>query len=363
VWNICDLRHIHSRRLNYSNAVSWELHIYDQGLVGPGSDYMGPTVGAYGLPVSKFPGKFLVHTPALSGQYPTRDGEGRYVAFYMLLKRMVARCTAQDFERVIRPWVLGYFNRDIRSGELPIASKEDIAALMAALNAFGTGSMNAAALPNSVKVELMRAAAAMSADNFLAFLDRQISIGLLGQAFTTQPGPNGNQSTAETADKNTQIVIGYSAASMADSFREGLAIPWMRLNHPAISRCLAPRILSDVSDVPKPEILMKMAKDGASIDMPIDADDVADRTGLKLLAPTDTTGRRVRVVSPKSGTIPFNDDDNNANPAGHKQDSGIDQAKPNAPVVELVKPHAANAKTNSAPAPVSKPKARTEDNS
>jgi phage gp29-like protein len=189
VWNIADLCHIHNRRLNYTSPTSWELYVYDQGLVGPGSDYIGPTTGVYGLPVAKFPGKFLVHTPALSGQYPTRDGEGRYVAFYMLLKRMVTRCTAQDFERVIRPWVLGYFNRAIQAGkESPVADKLDIALLNAAMQAFGSGSMNAAALPNTVKVELLRAAAAMTATEFLSYLNKSIAKALLGQAFTTEPG-------------------------------------------------------------------------------------------------------------------------------------------------------------------------------
>jgi len=305
VWDISDLRFIHTRRLNYTNPVTWDLYVYDQGLVGPGSDYMGPTVGVYGLPVAKYPGKFLIHTPSLSKEYPTRDGEGRFVAFYMLLKRMVTRCSAQDFERVIRPWVLGYFNRTLQPGhETPIADKKDIELLNAALAAFGSGSMNSAALPNTVRVELLRAAAAMTAMEFLSYLNRSIAKGLLGQAFTTEPGPNGNLATATTADANTDKVLSYSAGAMSDTLRFGLALPWTQLNHPALPRSYAPRIVADISAIPKPQELITMAKDMTSMDAPVDIDDLESKTPLKLLAKDDTTGRRTRMLTAKDGPRP-----------------------------------------------------------
>lgn len=297
-WHIDELGFIHNRRLNYTDPVSWNLFIYDQGLVGPGSDYMGPTVGVHGLPVKKFPGKFLVHTPALSGQYPTRDGEGRYVAFYMLLKRMVVRCTGQDFERVIRPWVIGYFNRAVKAGhEYPVADKADIAALDSAMAAFGAGSMNAAALPNTVKVEILRAVAAMSATEFLSFLNRSIAKALLGQAFTTEPGPNGNLATAEVADGNTSKVLEYSANALAETIREMLARVWMQLNHPNLPRCFCPRVIADVSNLPGPEKLIAIAKTATEIGLPVDRDDLAARTTLRLTEDEDKQTRT--AVAPK----------------------------------------------------------------
>ena len=307
-WEIAELSFIHSRRLNLTNPNSWDVYVYDQGLVGPGPNNMGPTTGVYGLPVSKYPGKFIVHTPALSGQYPTRDGEGRYVAFFMLLKRMVERATAQDFERVIRPWVIGYFNRKNQEGkELPVADKLDIALLQSALQALGSGSMNSAALPNSVKIELLKAAAAMSASEFLSFLNRSIAKALLGQAFTTEPGPNGNMATAEVADKNTGKILEYSVDALCDTLRAHMAVPWLQLNHPGVSKRFAPRIVGNVSDLPKPAELMTMAAQGARIDMPIDIDDLAARTHLKVLEADDTTGRRTRIVSEKAGPNPTDD--------------------------------------------------------
>lgn len=325
-WDIAELSHIHNRRLNYTSPTSWDLHIYDQGLVGPGSDYMGPTVGVYGLPVSKFPGKFLTHIPALSGQYPTRDGEGRYVAFFLLIKRMVTRCTAQDFERVIRPWVLGYFNRAIKAGaEAPVADKDDIQLLNAAMQAFGSGSMNAAALPNTVKVELLRAAAAMNATEFLSFLNRSIAKALLGQAFTTEPGPNGNLATAEVADGNTSKVLEYSADALAESIKHNAAMVWMRLNHPGLPRYFCPRIVADVSKLPGPQALIEMAAKGTSIGMPIELSDLASRTTFKLVAPDDEETPRTRMVAANAGPNP---PDPNAPNSPNSQEQPAGNAKP-----------------------------------
>jgi len=304
-WDIAGLSFIHSRRLNLSNPTSWDVYIYDQGLVGPGSEYMGPTVGVYGLPVAKYPGKFVIHAPSLSGQYPTRDGEGRYVAFFLLMKRMVTRCSAQDFERTVRPWVVGYFNRKLQEGhETPLADKLDIALLEAALGALGAGSMNSAALPNSVKIELLKAAAAMSATEFLEFLNKSIAKALLGQAFTTEPGANGNLATAEVADKNTSKILEYSVGALCDTMREYMAVPWLSLNHPGLSRRFAPRIIGNVGDLPTPKELMAMAVQATEMDIPVDMDDLSTRTHLKILEKDDEVGRRTRCVTAKAGPNP-----------------------------------------------------------
>lgn len=296
-WEIGGLSNIHSRRLNYPNPTTWDLYIYDQGLVGPGLSYMGPTTGVYGLRVGDFPGKFICHAPALNGDYPTRDGEGRYIGMYMLLKRMVVRASAQDFERTIRPWVVGYFNRDMDDGNPPPATTEDIKALEDALAILGMGSLNSAALPNTVKVELLRAASAMSATEFLSFLNREISKALLGQAFTTEPGANGNLSTSQMAKEGTLEVLRYDGQCIADTLERDLATPWMKLNYPEANRKLLPRIKIMVDELPDPEKVANIATSLASVDVPIDVDELAEMTGMPVVAPDDKKARRTRMVA------------------------------------------------------------------
>lgn len=302
-WELTDTSFLHSRRLNYTNPYSWKLFVWDQGLTPGASEQRVGTSTTYGIRVADYPGKFIVHTPSLSGQYPTRDGEGRYVAFAMLLIRLIIRSSAQDFERVIRPWVLGYFNRALKENqESPVADQDDITSLEAALAALGAGSLNSAALPNTVKVELLRAASAMSAIEFVRYLGNSISIALLGQAFTIEPGANGNFGTAQTADKNTQKILEYSAGALCDTQRRDWATVWTRLNHPALPRKYVPRITFNATDLPSAKELMDMAKIGTEIGMPIEIRDLGDRTFLKTVAAEDEITPRTKLVKAEAAS-------------------------------------------------------------
>lgn len=312
-WDIAGLSNIHSRRLNYPNPADWELYIWDQGSVGPGFSYMGPTTGVYGLRVSSVPGKFIVHAPALNGDYPTRDGEGRYMGMYMLLKRMVVRACAQDFERTIRPWVIGYFNRDLdgNDGKTPIATPEDEAALDSAIRALGAGSLNGATLPNTVKIEILKAISNLNAEQFVSFLNREMSKCMLGQSFTTEPGANGNLTTAEIAKVGTLEVLRYDARALADTLERDLATPWLRLNYPKATRRLLPRITIMVDELPDPKNVMEIATKGTAIDMPIDVDKLAEMTGMPVVAADDTKARRTRAVVGGKGVTPQGGEDPN----------------------------------------------------
>jgi hypothetical protein len=86
---------IHSRRLGYPDPSKWKLCIWDQG------PYDDSHSTIWGLGLSDIPNKFAVHSPSMRADYPTREGVGRILVTYMMLKRMVLRATAQDFERFI----------------------------------------------------------------------------------------------------------------------------------------------------------------------------------------------------------------------------------------------------------------------
>lgn len=342
-WVPVSLSNIHSRRLNYPNPSDWELYIYDQGMVGPGFGYMGPTTGMYGLRVSSVPGKFIVHAPALNADYPTRDGEARYIGMYLLLKRMVVRASAQDFERTIRPWIVGYFNRDLNGsdGDMPIATPEDEAALATAINALGMGSLNSATLPNTVKIEILRAASQMNAAEFISFLNRAIAKALLGQAFTTEPGPNGNLATATVAKEVTKEISRYDARCMADTLERDLALPWMQLNYPAVPRRLLPRITIMVDDLPDPEKVTNVAAKMTSIDAPVDLDKLSELNGIPLVPKDDKEARRSRMVvggkgvtpqageDPNEGGGPLDQEDDKSGDDGNAADPNRANAKPN----------------------------------
>jgi hypothetical protein len=303
-WEVTGLSNVHSRRLNFPDPSTWDLYIYDQGLVGPGLSAFGPTTGLFGLRVADYPGKFIIHSPALNADYPTRDGEARYVGFCMLLKRMVVRCTAQDFERVIRPWVIGYFNRDAdENGRPPAATPDDQAALDNALQALGMGSLNAVSLPNTVKIELMKAVATMSATEFIGYLNRELSKAALGQAFTTEPGANGNFSTAATAAKETLKLARYDGRCLSDSLEEGWARPWFRLNYPKENIKLAPRFRIVVDETVPAEVAELVTK-ATTCGVPLDADWVGEQLGVKVVAKDDLEARVTRLMAPSKDVAP-----------------------------------------------------------
>lgn len=303
-WEIRALHFIHSRRINYPNQASWDVYIWDQGAIGLGAQRIGPTSGVYGLRVADFPGQFIIHTPQLSSEYPTRDGEGRYIGFYIALKRMIVRATAQDFERTIRPWILGIYNREADEGQKTVAVTEDIEKLEEAVGALGNGSLNSATLPDSCKIELLRAASEYDVKDFLQFLNDEISKGALGQTFTTSPGAHGNRSAAETAKKGTEELNRYDARCLADTLERDLVYWIVKLNYPGSERRLCPRLVLNTDADLSPETLMGIAVKGAGLDMPIDADDLAERTGLVLVPDDDKTRRRVRVITAKDGPNP-----------------------------------------------------------
>lgn len=306
MWEIRRLRNIHSRRLSYSNPVTWDLHVYDQGLVGPGLSRMGPTTGVYGLRIDDYPGKFTVHHPQLSGGYPTRDGEGRYIGVYMALKRMVVRATAQDFERTIRPWVIGYFGRTENHLDKGLANPPDIEALDRAVKALGMGSLNAATLPDSCKIEILRAASEYSPIEFVAFLDAQMSKSMLGQTFTTEPGKFGSRGGNEVGKQGSTEIARYDGGCIADTLERDVVHHIVRLNYPGKEN-LRPQLRLLVDEVPDPDKVMGLAVKGSGAGMPVDADAVAALTGVPLVpqekpegAPADwqPKPRRMALMQP-----------------------------------------------------------------
>lgn len=226
-WRIVDSEMIHSRRLSYPDWLYWDLHIWDQGLGGG----MGSDAAKYGVRIADFPHKFAVHKPQLRGEYPTREGLGRLLSTFFALKRMTMRVTSQDFERFIKPWVLAYYNTGMEVGGSRIASDEDIAASEQATRALGQGALTSASLPNSIKVELLRAASSMTQMEFAHYLDSSIDILVRGQTFTTAPGKFGTKGGNETGNEGELKIARSDAKQLSATLRRDYVGTLMFLNH------------------------------------------------------------------------------------------------------------------------------------
>ncbi len=295
-WEVQGLRFIHSRRLNCTNPNSLDVYVYDQGPMSPlaGGNY----AAGLGLRMASFPGKFTLHCPALNGDYALRDGELRYVGVYLALKRMIVRCAAQDFERVIRPWVLGYFNREGDKSRVSVAAQQDINQLKSVLAALGMGSLNSAVLPDAVRVDLLKhVASAGNPREFAAWLDTQITESFLGQSYTTGPSQHGTHEAAGVAAQGTLKIHEYDAQCLADTLERDVVRWIVELNWgPQIAKRFAPTIRFAVSDTPDPKRIADVAKILTAIDVELDARKVGEMAGMPVIAPGDDDTPRTRVV-------------------------------------------------------------------
>ena len=294
---------IHSRRIAYPDPNSWNPKIWDLGAV-KNWDFLEPTNTGWGVDVYDFPGKFIIHAPQLRGDYPTRDGVGRETAFWQALKLMAARGGGQYIERFAKPWVLGYYNTQGTGMTAPrVADTKDIDACDKAIRALGTGNSACASLPNSIKVELDGPGAHSSTtgklvhDDFVNLCDSQISRAVLGSSDTVQAGENGSRASTSERRKNQIDINRYDAACLGDTLTRDLAGAWQQLNH-ADRPHLRPRVVVYVEDRLTPAEKMALAKDGASVGMPIDADKTAADVGLDLVDKDSKDGRVLLPVKP-----------------------------------------------------------------
>jgi phage gp29-like protein len=302
-WEVDSLSFIHSRRLAYPDPTDWALHIWDQGM-----PQQSMPLGTFGIRVADYPGKFLIHSPSLRGEYPVREGLGRILVAYFTIKRIVLRMSAQEFERFGKPWVLAYFCTNDGKTDMPRSADDgDKDAARNVMRGIGAGSLAGAVLPDSVKIELLKATTELDQDKFLQYLDAAISKACVGQVHTAQPGASGSRAAAEVAKEDTLEIARYDTECFADSFEECLITPFCQLNFPGLDN-LYP-VVGVHSDKPEALEVIEAAVKLASADAPVDADKVAAQAGVPLLPKNpdnenEKLGRRLRPLKPADSAEP-----------------------------------------------------------
>lgn len=295
------LHWIHSRRLAYPEAFSWDVRIWDLGSVS--SWGMDPTSKTFGLDPTQLPGKFIIHSPQLRGDYPTRDGYGREIAYWMAIKLMAARNFAQFIERFGKPWPIGYYATTKEGDKHPrAATDDDIQALDRALMGVGAGALSKASLPDSVHVSLDGPSAAalpreMPQAALMRVCNQEIAKAILGNSDTIEASQNGSRSATETRQESTLEIYRYDAACLCDTIKRDLVWWYVHLNHPGMEH-LCPIPVIDVEPPPDREteakIVALMVQSGA----PVDADEAASKTGVRLIPNTTDQPRRLGWCKP-----------------------------------------------------------------
>jgi phage gp29-like protein len=290
------LHWIHSRRLNYPDPGSWSVRIWDQGgvysqSVTPGGMQDAPTSDMFGVRADALPGKFIVHAPAVRGNYPTRDGLGRQVCFWSALKLMAARGGAQYIERFGKPWVIAYYKTGEKENEHRTADDDDIRDAEESAKALGLGSLSSATLPDSTKVDIFGPAAnapgrQLFHKQFIDLCNSEISKAVLGQTDTTEPSPNGSRGAVEVRKQGTQELYRYDAACLADTLQNDLVKVIVELNFPGEMH-LCPQVKLHAAEEPDLNAILERAVKMAEYGAPVDADALAEEIGVPLAPKPD----------------------------------------------------------------------------
>lgn len=308
-WIVTHLGFIHSRRLSYPDSQSWDLYVWDQGQV---SSYQLPgqaltNSNMYGLRVADWPNKFIVFAPQISADYPTREGSGRMIAEWALIKRANARNALVYLEQFAKPIPTATYNTADPDDEKPgprVATNEDIAAAQQAVSALASGSLGSASLPDSITLELRAPAPGNSKVTFKELnelCNEEESKATVGNTLTTSVGQHGgNRALGDVHKSEEQNVLASLADSMADAVKDQLVTPLTLLNH-ADSAHLIPQTKIHLEDE-DPAALLKLATDAAASNIPVDADEIGAQVGLPLVPkPAGVTSRR---MMPLDVTLP-----------------------------------------------------------
>lgn len=289
-WHPERLSFIHSRRLAYPDYQSWDLYIWDQGMVYGWQSPWGssPTnSGIFGLRVADFPGKFIVYAPQLRGDYPTRDGIGRQLATWSVLKRIAARNAAIYLERFAKPFMdIEYATS--KDGKPRPAEPEDIDEAESAAESIGIGSLSAYTHPDSVKLNPKSgdgtgATPKITFKEWLDICNAEESKATLGGTLGTEVGRGGgNRSLGEVQERGELDLEQYDATTLAQALDRDLVSWIVRLNFPNEMH-LAPKVMIHVDKEPDPKSQAELATMLTKIGAPVDLDNLSDDVGIKLV--------------------------------------------------------------------------------
>jgi phage gp29-like protein len=299
-WMPIRLHWIHSRRLAYPDPRSWNVRIWDLGMVESWSTIgKDPTSQLFGISPQDFPGKFIIHSPQLRGDYPTRDGLGRECAYWMAIKLMGARSLSNFVERFGKPWPIGYY-RTTDEEQPRAATDDDKIVLDVALKGIGAGSLGSATLPDSVKIGLDGPTSgtlptSLPQAQLIELCNAETSKAVLGQTDTVEASSNGSRAATETRKDGTLELYRYDAACLCDTLKRDLVWWYVHLNYPGLEH-LTPTPKLDVEPPPDRKAEAAIGLIAVQMGMPVDADKMAAKIDVPLVDKDDPEARRCAWV-------------------------------------------------------------------
>ncbi|MBK1710744.1 phage portal protein family protein [Marichromatium gracile] len=237
-----------------------------------------------GLPLPPY--RYLIHEPELM----SGPALGRGLARVAAVAYMAKAYTLKDWLAFAE-----VYGMPIRIGKWgPSATEEDIATLVGAVANLGSDA--AAAIPDSMQIELIGATAGLSGGNIVferlaEWADKQISKAVLGQTASADgtPGALGGQ---QAQDEVRDDIRDADAEELADTLNRDLVGAYLALNHGPIDPEAAPAIVIRAKEPEDIRALSEALAALVPLGLRVEASVVRDRLGL----PEPATGEGVELL-------------------------------------------------------------------
>ena len=190
------------------------------------SDAAGAQIGIQPATQPLAPFKFITHITRAKAGLPIRGGLARIAIWVYLFKNYVLKDWIVFAEVYGQPMRLGKYG--------PGATENDKAALLRAVANIGTDA--AAIIPESMAIEFVESKGGGQKShemyqNFCEYLDKLLTIGVLGQELTTQlPRGSGSRAAAEVHDVVRRDIATDDARRVSATLNRDLVKPLIDLN-------------------------------------------------------------------------------------------------------------------------------------
>jgi len=171
------------------------------------------------------PYKFIVHISKAKSGLAIRGGIARAAAWGWLFKNFGMKDWVRFCEAYGQPMRLGKFG--------PAANERDKKELLKAVCNVAVDA--AAIVPEDMMTEFVADTTVRGRSEIyrelIAYIDRQISIAVLGQTLTTEDGNSGSYALGQVHNLVRQDIEHSDARQLAATLRRDLVIPIIKLNH------------------------------------------------------------------------------------------------------------------------------------
>ena len=320
-WRPVGLSSVNSRRLAMPEWSQWRLFIWDQGPVSPWESFQFPTQAPLGLCIDELPGKFVVHCPPVRGDYPTREGLGLEIAYWMMLKHIAARGAPTYLERFAQPlpemvWSTGV---DPRTKEKKPADRRDIDATQSMMASMGGGRVAQISHPDTITLQYIQQQGGggggkppVRFPEWIELVDAQISVAVNGATLTTKQGSesSGSRANGDTQRKDQINTWGADADALGESIRESIVKTDVRLNYPKIDiDRFCPNVDISLEEDPDPSVIAERASLLANAGYPVDATELEDMVGIPLANHEDESAIVMVPIQPQALVPPIRPSD------------------------------------------------------